>query len=220
GPNIEQGQAIQAIPEDIAAIEHRFNLDVKTTIYAVTADLQPCGTILLNHGKPIKIFEYYSFFDWFGRFLALPGVEQYADRFCDAVTQNDAPSPVDKQETSDGDFYRHAIGPDGRLFIAERGGEGRFVFLLHADFFNIEGNLKGGKHSSTGVMSLSCLNLPLEMREDPLHIWIPGVIQGPREPNVKLAHHRHYLKPVVDEILLGYQRGFQCHSTYDHRGDG
>lgn len=77
----------------------------------------------------------------------------------------------------------------GRLFVTDQGEEGRWLFLFHADFFNIEGNCICGKANSTGVMALTCLNLPLEICNDPAYIYIPGIIQGPHEPNAIDAEH-------------------------------
>jgi hypothetical protein len=244
GPNRAQKEAMNQLPRTIETVERQFNLDIPTIPYAVcpscsytyrpsypnglkatptypevcfyrTAFYRPaCGASILRFGRPIKTFEYYSFFEWFGRLLALPGVETYGDRFCDEIT--DTPeTPVDKRRPSDGRFYRELRDAEGKLFIADRGGEGRWIFSLHADFFNIEGNIIGGQHSSTGVMSMSCLNFPPEMRDDPAFIYIPGIIQGYHEPDSKEAQHQHFLKPLVDELVVGYEQGVCCYSAYD-----
>ncbi|KAJ4496503.1 hypothetical protein C8R41DRAFT_762148 [Lentinula lateritia] len=153
---------------------------------------EPCNESLLrDSGKPVKSFEVYSFLDWFGHFIALPGIAQYSDAFCEQVS-DDHP-PEDKGNACDGRFYFELKGPNGKFFVCEREKEGRWFFKLHADFFNIEGNLHGGKHNSTGIMSMSCLNLPLEIWEDQAYVYIPGVIQGPREPDAKAGAYNHYL---------------------------
>ncbi|THH28038.1 hypothetical protein EUX98_g6153 [Antrodiella citrinella] len=239
-PTLLQQNALDAIPDDMRTLEKRFNLDVKTVAYAVCPTCAythepdhserdstypatctyrhypgspPCATPLLKHGKPIKLFHYYPFFTWFGRLLALPGMQAHGDAFCDAIAREPI-APDVKRETWDGSFYREFQGPDGRLFVSDRGAEGRWFFLLHSDFFNIEGTLVGGKHSSTGVMSMTCLNLPWQIRDDPAYTYIPGIIQGPHEPKVEDAQHRHYLRPLVDELVAGYERGVQCFSTH------
>ncbi|GAW04788.1 hypothetical protein LENED_006599 [Lentinula edodes] len=118
-----------------------------------------------------------------------------------------------KRESSDGRFYYEVKGPDGKLFIQERGREGRWFFKLHADFFNIEGNKVNGKHSSTGVISMTCLNLPLDIREDSAFVYVAGIIQGPHEPNSKEAEHNHYIRPLIDELLIAYTQGIRCASA-------
>ena len=92
--------------------------------------------------------------------------------------------------------------------------QGRWFFLLYSDFFNIEGNLIGGKHSSTGVISLTCLNLPLHIRNDPAYTYVAGIIQGPHEPSAENAQHRQYARPLVDDLLAGYTRGITCATTH------
>lgn len=53
----------------------------------------------------------------------------------------------------------------------------------------------------------------LEIRADVAYTYIPGIIQGPSEPNAKQAHHRHYLRPLVDDLEKAYRRGVQCASS-------
>ena len=240
GPNLEQKAALSDIPESVPALEARFNLDIKSIPYAVcpkcsfthppsysanTADpvypktcservtrlAEPCGAVLTDNGRTIKTFEYYPFLDWFGRFITLPDIEEYGDRFCDDISKREVP-PSNKSEASHGSFLYQFKGVDGRLFVSDRGEEGRWLFMLHGDFFNVEGNRIRGKASSTGVMGLTCLNLPLEMRNDPAYIYIPGIIQGPCEPNAREAEHRHYLRPLTTDLEAGYTRGLQPYS--------
>ncbi|KAJ4473377.1 hypothetical protein C8J55DRAFT_393696, partial [Lentinula edodes] len=194
-----QCKTLSDIPEDICQLERKFNLDVETTVYAVYS------------GKPIKTFEVYPFLNWFGRFIALPGIAQYGEAFCEKISDDHPPEC--KESASGGRFYFELKGSDGRFFIRERGNKGRWFFKFHADFFNIKGNLHGGKHNSTGIMSMSCLNLPLEIREDQAYVYIPGIIQGPREPDAKTGAYNHYLRPIIDEMLIAYTRGVQFASS-------
>ncbi|KAJ3715649.1 hypothetical protein C8R42DRAFT_589371, partial [Lentinula raphanica] len=233
--NAEQEAALASIPESIERLEAKFNLDIEGVPYAVCPNCSctyppsypngsssptypstcsekkarsapPCGASLLLYGKPIKVFEYYPFFDWFGKFIALPGIEEYGDRFCEAIDSHQA-VPTDKVSAADGRFVFEFRGTDGRLFVRDRQDEGRWFFILNADFFNVEGNRIRGKASSTGMLAMTCLNLPLEIRNDHAYLYIPGIIQGPQEPKADEAEHRHYLKPLIDDLLVGYTRG-------------
>ena len=58
-------------------------------------------------------------------------------------------------------------------------------------------------------MALTCLNLPLEICNDPAYIYIPGIIQGPHEPNAIDAEHWHYLRPLITDLEVAYTRGLQ-----------
>ncbi len=239
GPNLEQQAALSDIPESVPALEARFNLNIESILYAVcpkcsctyppyvtgtaapvypetcseraTRVADPCGAILVKDGRPIKCFEYYPFFDWFGRFITLPNIEAYGDRFCNDIAECGI-APPNKSEASHGSFLYQLKDGTGQLFIADRGEEGRWLFMLHRDFFNIEGNRIRGKFSSTGVMALTCLNLPLDIRNDPAYIYIPGIIQGPCEPNARNAEQRYYLRPLIADLEIGYSRGVQPYS--------
>ncbi|KAJ3779026.1 hypothetical protein FB446DRAFT_630821, partial [Lentinula raphanica] len=64
---------------------------------------------------------------------------------------------------------------------------------------------------------MSCLNLPLSIRNDHAFVYIPGLYRckDGREPNAKNAETRHFLKPLVDEFLDGYTRGVRPYGTYE-----
>ncbi|KAJ3709685.1 hypothetical protein C8R42DRAFT_729944 [Lentinula raphanica] len=175
-----------------------------------------CGEPLLCYGKPIISFDYYSFFDWFGRFIALPGIEKYGERFCEEISSH-REVPSTKRDATDGRFVHEFRGADGKLFISERGGEGRWLFVLSLDYFNVEGNRIRGRSFSTGLMAMSCLNLPLSMRNDPAFVYIPALYhcKDGHEPDSKNAETRHFLKPLVDEFLVGYTRGVRPYSTHE-----
>ena len=71
------------------------------------------------------------------------------------------------------------------------------------DFFNPLGNKQAGKKKSVGMISLVCLNLPIELRYLPENMFLLGVIPGPKEP--PLACCNHYLTPVQ------YSRTHECY---------
>ncbi|KAJ3833755.1 hypothetical protein F5878DRAFT_665383 [Lentinula raphanica] len=121
GPNYQQQAALSSIPDDVRGLEQKFNLDVETTVFAVcprcnctyeptllpsssdpsypsrctfrsTTVSDPCNEDLVSEGQPIKTFEFYSFLDWFGRFLALPGIGKYSEAFCQQVSSEGPPA--------------------------------------------------------------------------------------------------------------------------------
>ncbi|KAI5895820.1 uncharacterized protein SCHCODRAFT_02495587 [Schizophyllum commune H4-8] len=168
-----------------------------------------CGTGLVDEtGSPKEIFEYYPFFDWFGRFIALPGIESLGDRFCERIDKQQA-IPAEKRGVEDGSLIRSlpAPGGNGRLFVAHRGSEKRWLFALHVDFFNAEGNRLRGRTASTGHIVMTCLNLPLHMRNDDAYKYLAGVIRGPHEPSAKEGQIRHYIRPLIQDMKLTYTRG-------------
>ncbi|KIK55730.1 hypothetical protein GYMLUDRAFT_113592, partial [Collybiopsis luxurians FD-317 M1] len=151
---------------------------------------------------PLKAYEYYPFPQWFAQFVAQPEIQQYAKAFCNEV-QNNPIAPADKVHTWDGDIYRVLLGPDGKLFT-NGGDEGHFLWLLHVDFFNSEGSTGRGKHRSTGLTSIRCVNLPYHLQEDINNVYIPRFWQGPKEPSAVNAQLAPLLKPVISDFEKAY----------------
>ncbi|KAL1749947.1 hypothetical protein FB107DRAFT_280126 [Schizophyllum commune] len=168
-----------------------------------------CNASLVDEsGSPRDVFEYYPFFDWFGRLIALPEIEALGDQFCERVDQQRT-APAQKFGVEDGSLIRSIPAHDhqGRFFIADRGSEKRWLFALHVDFFNAEGNRIRGRTASTGHIVMTCLNLPLHMRNDDAYKYLVGVIKGPEEPRAKEGEIRYYIRPLIRDIKLAYIRG-------------
>ncbi|KAF5333755.1 hypothetical protein D9758_017912 [Tetrapyrgos nigripes] len=234
GETTEQKNAIDEIPETLHALENRLNLGISTVPYAVckgckytyeptysAGSSKPtydeyCSNItvhglcaeplLHDDGRPRETFHYYSFLDWFGKFLSLPGIEELGDAFCQHISDHPQ-NPLVKHDSRDGNFVRHFRANDDGLFVADRGKEGRWFFKLYGDSFNVEGNRIRGAVTSTGVLGLVCLNLPLSMAQDPAYVYIPGLIQGPSEPETKEAAHSYYLNLLMRDLDVAYTRG-------------
>ncbi|KAL1657951.1 hypothetical protein GGF50DRAFT_92940 [Schizophyllum commune] len=181
----------------------------------VFGSAQLCDEPLLktaSDGKtcPIKAACHYPLSDWFGRFIALPKVEEYGDRFCKEL-DGEAPLTLEGMTPDDEAFVRSLPGPSptdsSSLFIADRGQEGRWLFALELDYFNIEGNSAGGASRSTGVISMTCLNLPLAIRHDDAYRYVAWILGGPKEPDSKDAQLRYPMRLLVDELLTFFDKG-------------
>ncbi|THU77441.1 hypothetical protein K435DRAFT_877831 [Dendrothele bispora CBS 962.96] len=249
GPNMHQDNVLSAIPESIGTLENKLNLGVQSIPYAVCKSCggtyepqyegrtqpkypsvcsypsredpsQLCGESLITSlNNPRKIFHYYPFFDWFGKFISLPEVEEYGEAFCKAIDKQPE-APDIKRSACDGSLVRDLRGPGDVSFILGRGEEGRWLFKLHADFFNTEGNRQRGRSSFTGLITLMCLNLPLKLANDPAYIYVAGLIEGPKEPEAKLAAHNHYLRPLITELEAAWTRGMAPYSTHTNYSKG
>ncbi|KIK56796.1 hypothetical protein GYMLUDRAFT_107173, partial [Collybiopsis luxurians FD-317 M1] len=95
------------------------------------------------------------------------------------------------------------------LFI-EHEGKIRLAFAIQVDFFNPNRSRKRGNHDSIGIISLVNLNLPDNLRYKPEHTYLT-IIPGPREP--ELDNLAHYLTPIVNQLLVGWEHGFRLSRT-------
>ena len=98
-------------------------------------------------------------------------------------------------------------GPDGKLFI-DRGDEARLAFSYCVDYFNVEGS-----RTSSGMITMVCLSLPPSIRYLPENIFLVGIIPGPHEPTEIV---NHYLSPLVEDLTIFWERGFNYSRTALH----
>ncbi|KAG2746128.1 hypothetical protein P692DRAFT_20739319 [Suillus brevipes Sb2] len=88
-------------------------------------------------------------------------------------------------------FLHQFRGPEPGLLFIDRGEEGHYAFALHVDFFNPEGMNLHGASTSSGIISMACLNLPSDIRYKPENMYLAGIIPGPKQPS--LEHLNHYI---------------------------
>ena len=175
-----------------------------------------CHTGLLvernGHFRPIKPFLTASFTDYLARSLSDAETEQLCDKACDdAMDALDDSPDRDMKNIFHAEFMKKFDGPtSGELFI-DRGNKVRLAFAIHTDFFNPNGVRKRGNHDSIGIISLVNLNLPENIRLQPEHIYIAGIIPGPREPEKEEISH--FMRPVIDECIVAWERGIHISKT-------
>jgi hypothetical protein len=231
---------LSEIPSSIESAQAKFNLDGKTTTYAVcpschctykpTPSLAPstveypshcknvpspdspiCNTPLLDSkSHPKKIFVYHHFHDYLARLLSCSELEGVMNKVCDDVVDGIGDPPDFLKDIFDGSYLREFRGPNGRLFL-DRGNEGRYIFSLNVDFFNREGMKIRGPTVSCGIISMACMNLPKSIRYKPEYMYLAGIIP-PMEPH--LDELNHYLRPVVDDFVVSWARGVRYSRTH------
>ena len=186
-------------------------------------DSDICNTSLLepdNEGnaapKPMKTFVYHHFHDYVAGLLCRKDIEEAMDRSCDNLMesiQQELPPPTYVVDVFQGEFLRTFEGPTpGKLFV-DRGTEGRFAFAFNVDFFNNEGNTVRGASTSCGIIAGACLNLPPHLRYKPENMYA-GIIPGPDEPH--LTELNHYMRPLIDDLLVSWERGVRYSQTACH----
>ena len=172
-----------------------------------------CGTPLLElrngQSRPLKPFLTTSFREYLVKLLANKEIERIVDSACDdalSLLNQVSEGLVDSPFTAK--LLKSLEGPvPGQLFI-DRCNKVRLDFVVHVDFFN-----PNGVHSnsdSISLISLALLNLPTDVRYLSQNLYL-AVIPGPREPK----DHRicYYLRPIVDEFCIGWERGFHISQT-------
>lgn len=147
---------------------------------------------------PIKPYVFFDFKDWMASLLSRSGYEEMMDQAWDRMKPS---SDGSINDIFQGSIVQDFKGPDGKKHFSLTGGEGagRYLFSVSLDFFNPLGNKQAGKKISVGVISLACLNLPIEQRYKPENMFVPAIIPGPREP--PLDSTNSYLRPLVTAFL-------------------
>jgi hypothetical protein len=231
----EQHELLQ-VPFTIQVALSRFNLDSRTTTYAVcpachctykpqtstrtpkypnlctnkpNPESQECNEPLLDGGKPIKTFVYHHFADYLAGLLSRYDIEDAMDKACDNLKESSDYHSEFVSNVFDAEFLRTFEGhEEGKLFV-DGGSEGRYVFALNVDFFIIGGLRTRGPKVSCGLISMACLNLPVEIRYKRENMYVAGIT--PDEP--RLTEINHYFRPLVDDMEVAFERGFHFSRT-------
>ena len=179
-----------------------------------------CNSSLLQvcngQSRPLKPFLVASFREYLVKLLANEEIERIVDSACDNAFSSLNNGEGLTNNPFDAEFLRTFEGPvPGRLFI-DRGDKVRLAFVVHVDFFNPNGVTTHSNSDSVGLISLALLNLPVDIRYLPQNLFL-AVIPGPREP--KEHEINYYLRPIIDEFCIGWERGFHIsHSASSRNG--
>lgn len=233
--------AHRQLPTTFQTVLSKFGLDGKCVLYCVCDECHctyppdhdgqypshcsnphtpesTCNARLLNEeSKPTKTFNHHLFADYIAGLLSRSDFEEYVDDTCAEFVKSNSARP---QSTSasmhspfDAEFLHQFRTPDGELFLSVVEGEARIAFSLSLDFFAPEGTSRRGKHTSIGLISLACLNLPAHLRYRPENMWA-DIIPGPEEPS--LTDINNYLRPLVDKLLVAWTHGLKLSQTARH----
>lgn len=173
-----------------------------------------CGTPLLERHsvgglviyRPILVCAYHELNDYICGLESRDDLRGYLDGACDSA-MDEIRSGV-RNEINDvltGDFARNFKWTDDKLFIDRPKGEGRLLFSLNLDFFNVEEMRLRGASASSGILAMACLNLPVDIRYKPENMYIACVIPGPKEPH--LTQSNHFIRPLIDDLKISWERG-------------
>jgi hypothetical protein len=190
-------------------------------------DSDPCGSPLLEDSisddgilssNPLKPYIVADFHDYLANLLSRKDLESVMDLCCDdlmaSIRRNEQP-PNYVSDVFDAEFVRTFEGPEaGKLFVDRPDHEGRYLFAINVDFFASEGMTLRGANASSGVIAAACLNLPADIRYKREYMYLAAVIPGPDEPH--LTELNHYIRPVVDQFLVSWERRVHFTRTANH----
>lgn len=222
---------LKDLPSTGETITSKFNMDTKTIMRAVcvqchanynptdapipfpsictnrTSPESQCNASLLDQmGNPLKTCSIHPFEDYLGSLFSDPVIEEH-------LIKNKIGGPVPSviKTPHDAKFLRSFLGQDGELFCATSDNEARLTFALFVDFFATEGMKERGPHTSSGIVALACLDLPIEIRYKPEYMYLVCIIPGPHEPT--MAQLNHYIDPIVTVMLEAWQNGIHLSRT-------
>ncbi|KAF7293502.1 hypothetical protein MIND_01128200 [Mycena indigotica] len=168
-----------------------------------------CNTLLLGKDhRPLKPFLSPSFLDYLGRLLSNPEIEDFIEKANLTSIANEYTDSV-----MQGQLIQQFKGPkQDELFIKQPGCL-PIAFSISVDYFPPRGASIHSSSASIGVLKLSCLNLPIHLRNAPENVYA-SILPGPTSP--KGASLNPYLKPVIDVALAGWDRGIWLTKTAKH----
>ena len=165
-----------------------------------------------DDSAPEKTFLYHDFKDYLAGLLSRKDLEELMDKACDDASKKQPGEKLDG--VFDGDFLASFQLNDGSRFVDRKGTDGHYAFSLNVDFFNMEGMRVRGAKASCGIISMACLNLPVEIRYKPENMYLAGIVPGPNEPH--LTETNHYIRPLIDDLVVGYDPGIRMSRTGLH----
>ena len=158
-----------------------------------------------------------SFREYLAKLLINKEIERIIDLACDNAFSSLNNGEGLANSPFDAEFLRTFEGPvPGQLFI-DRGDKVRLAFAIHVDFFKPNGVTTHSNSDSLGLISLALLNLPVDIRYLPENLFL-AVIPGPREPREHEINY--YLRPIINEFCIGWERGFHISHTASSPNNG
>jgi len=170
-----------------------------------------CGELLIRNKVvedvvihiPLRPYIAFDFKDWMAGMLSRTGYEEMMDgAWVKASLAVDGSMSDIFQESTVHKFK----GPDEKtLFhLYSEQDAGHYLLSLCYDSFNPLGNKATGKDISIGMISLACLNLPIEERYKPENIFLAGIVPGHKEtPTMGI---NPYLHSIIDAFLEFWTR--------------
>lgn len=153
--------------------------------------------------RPHSTFVVQSMKEWMIWFLSHDAIEDAIDHWAQKVKSFPVDEVVDYQQST----AWKKLFPNQSTSNRCKGTPPplQLAFSLFIDWFNPLGNKISERQVSIGLIALTCMNLPPEIRHQAQNTFLSGVVPAPGQPDMTTISH--VLSPLVDELVeLG--RGF------------
>jgi hypothetical protein len=170
-----------------------------------TQDSIACGKDLCykrgERMRPLLLFRRRLFGDWLKGLLSRPGM---VDKMEAAWEELKRPPSEIVTDIWGGSFVRSMKGPDNISPVSSiPKKEIRILLSVAVDWFNPYHNKVSGKNASTGVIFMTCLNLPPPERHKDENIYLVGILPGRKQQ----ANLDGILTPLVKDLLRYWETG-------------
>jgi hypothetical protein len=174
-------------------------------LYSATERSKKCGAnlcrVVRGRLKPKLTFRRRKLNDWLANLLSRPSMITILDK---AWERAQGPLPDASTDIWESSFIREMKGPAGdHLFSQVPENETRLLFSLSIDWFNPYHNRISGKNASSGVIVMTCLNLPPEERYKDENVYLVGILPGKKQQ----SRLDDFLDILVKELLLYWADG-------------
>jgi hypothetical protein len=183
-------------------------------IYQYTPSSLPCGALLFKHmesvtnpthgpsamATPMKLYTVPKLEQFLQHVLLQPDILRSIREYMD--------KPQNANSISDilfSPYIQSLKDPEGRTFARWGHGFLNLCLGLYLDWFGPRGNRAGAASYSAGVLYLTILNLPPNLRYEKEFLF-PVFIPGPREPPTDGLNH--LLRPLVTQLEELFATGF------------
>ncbi|KAJ3551842.1 hypothetical protein NM688_g4476 [Phlebia brevispora] len=162
-----------------------------------------------SYESPVRTQLHQDMKAWMGRMLSHPGLEDEMDKAYMSRSQ----AGRERLDIWDAPALFRIPDPsiEGAPFVMPptpvpgSAPEGRYVFTLAQDAFNLYQMKEAKQHVTATAVYMCCLNLPPYLRFLPENVYLVCVIPGPGKPSLEQINHA--LAPLVDELLEFYTSG-------------
>ncbi|KNZ64488.1 hypothetical protein VP01_1022g4 [Puccinia sorghi] len=145
------------------------------------------------HAQYKRVYVTQDFEEWISWFLLLSHVKKLIEDWTEQVRNAPLEPVFDYQQSK---FWKKT-NPD-KVEPNSQGSFLKLILSLYINWFNPFGNKLSGRQASFGVLALTCLDMPPHLCLQTHHLFLAGIIPGPKEPDMIMMSN--ILKPLFEKF--------------------